>query len=202
VTIEARTRLSAGERREQLMIAAVETLAGRGYQSATAEEIARRAGVSKGLLWHYFADLDELFELTARRTLSALASAVAARIDLGAPAPDVIRSAILAAADLRVTHGAERAAMREIILNLRAPDGSLRLAQSDLAELRTAQAAIFSRGQAEGTFRASLNPLFLAVTYQGAVDSMLDYLDAYPETDAAAYAETVADVLLGGITRR
>jgi AcrR family transcriptional regulator len=196
----ARQRLSSEQRREQLMAATVAVLADRGYAAATAELIAHQAGASKGLLWHYFADLDDLFEQTARRTLTTLAEAVGATIDLTAPAPDVIRTAIHAAAALRRTYGAERRAMSEIILNLRTADGRLRLNHSDLNGLYAAQEAIFRRGQQDGQFRDNLDPRLLAVTYQGAVDSMLGYLDAYPETDADELADTVAEVLLGGMT--
>lgn len=183
------------------MAAAVEILAAQGFTGATADAIARRAGVSKGLLWHYFADVDELFEATARRTLSTLSVAVGASIDLAAPAPEVIRSAVHAAAAVRSTHGAERRAMREIILNLRTADGQPRLGQQDLADLYAAQEAIFRRGQQEGHFRDTLDPRLLAVTYQAAVDGMLGYLDAYPSTDATHHADTVVEVLLGGIAR-
>jgi AcrR family transcriptional regulator len=201
VTTQRRQRLGSEERREQLMAAAVVVLAAHGYRGATAELIAREAGVSKGLLWHYFRDLDNLFEETARRTLRTLSSAAGANIDLTAPASEVIRSAVHAAAELRRTHASERRAMREIILNLRATDGELRLGQPDLNDLYASQEAIFRRGQQEGDFRESLDPRLLAVTYQGAVDSMLGYLDAYPETDAKRHADTVAEVLLGGISR-
>ena len=60
------------------------------------------------------------------------------------------------------------------------------------------QEAIFRRGQQQGDLRDTLDPRLLAVTYQGAVDSMLAYLDAYPETDAERHAETVAEILLSG----
>ncbi len=193
-----RQRLSADERREQLFAAAVEVLAEQGFAGATADAIARRAGVSKGLLWHYFDDRDDLLEQTARRTLRTLLDAVGAVIDLAAPAPEVIRAALHGAADLRRTHGAERRAMNEIVLNLRQPDGSLRLGLSDYDDAYAAQADIFRRGQAEGDIRPDLDPMLLAVTYQGAVDSMLGYLDAHPDADADRHADTVADVLLGG----
>jgi hypothetical protein len=39
----------------------------------------------------------------------------------------------------------------------------------------------------------------MAVTYQGAIDTMIAYLDAHPETDADADALT--DLLLGAIRR-
>ena len=195
-----RERLSADVRREQLMAAAVELLAERGYDAVTAADIAQRAGVSKGLLWHYFPDLDTLFELTARRTLGKLTLAVANRIDLEASAPTVIRSAVRAAAGLRLTHDAERRAMREIIVNLRTAEGDLRFSQADLRDLYAAQAGIFRRGQEEGLVRPTLDPQILAVVYQGAVDSMLGFLDANPEADTDAFVETVADVLLHGVT--
>lgn len=197
-----RRRLGAPERRAQLVDAAVAVLAEVGYQATKADAIAARAGVSKGLLWHYFADLDDLMETTARQTLLTLRSAVGAAIDLNAPAPQVIRAAIHGAADLRRTHGAERRAMQEIVLNLRTAGGGLRFGVEDFEDTYAQQAAIFARGQAEGDFRPELDPRLMAVTYQGAVDGMLNYLDAHPETDPERHADTVADVLLGGICRR
>ena len=183
------------------MAATVDVLADRGFGGATADAISRRAGVSKGLLWHHFADLDDLVERTAHRTLTILASAAGASIDLTAPAPEVIRAALHAAVGLRNTHAAERRALREIALNLRTPEGDLRFGQRQLEDLYAAQEAIFRRGQADGDLRDTLDPRLLAVTYQGAVDAMLSYLDAYPDTDADRYAETVAEILLSGAVR-
>jgi AcrR family transcriptional regulator len=198
-TTGARQRLGPEQRREQLMAAAVQVLADRGYAGATASAIAVLAGTSKGLLWHYFTDLDDLFEQTARRTLAGLAAVVGASLDLEAPAPEIIRAAVHAAAALQRTHRTERRAMREIVANLRTAAGELRVDQSDLDELYAGQEAIFRRGQQQGQLRADLDPRLVAVVYQGAVDSMLGYLDAYPETDADQLAGTVADVLLGGL---
>lgn len=197
-----RKRLSPDERREQLMAAAVEVLAARGYRGTSADAIARRAGVSKGLLWHYFADLDELFEMTAHRTLNLLRSTVGSTLDLGAPTPDVIRTAIRGAAALGRTHGKERRAIGEIVLNLRNADGSLRLGLQDYEEMYGAQETIFARGQSDGYFRDTFDPRLLAVTYQGAVDAMLTYLDSHPDIDADEYAATVAEILLDGIVAR
>ncbi len=182
------------------MAATVEVLAERGYQATTADAIAQRAEVSKGLLWHYFDDLDDLLEKTARRTLDTLRVAAGAAIDLTAPAPEVIRAAVRAAVGLRRTHRAERRAIGEILLNLRAPDGRPRLGQHDLEGLYSAQEAIFRRGQAEGDLDKHLDPRLLAVTYQGAVDSMLGYLDARPDADEEHFAAMLADVLLDGMS--
>ncbi|MFE6969453.1 TetR/AcrR family transcriptional regulator [Isoptericola sp. NPDC057653] len=193
-----RKRLSADERRDQLMAATVRVLADRGFRAATAGEIARVAGVSKGLLWHYFTDLDDLFATTTRYALTSLTSAAATMLDLDAPAPTVIRSAIHATTELRLTHEAERRAIQEIVLNLRTATGEPAIGPGYLEDMLAAQEAIFRRGQSEGDFRGDLDPRVLAVTYQGMVDGMLDYLDAHPDADADRHAENVAEVFLGG----
>lgn len=197
-----RQRLSPEQRRDQLVTATVEVVATLGYRHATADAIVARAGVSKGLLWRYFGSLDELMELTARRTVMTIAREVGAHLDLSAPAPDVIRAAIHGAAGIPRTHPAERIALQEIVANLRTPDGSQRFTVNDYEELYAAQEGIFRRGQKEGDFRETLEPRLLAVTYQGAVDAMLDYLETHPEVDPDRYASTLADVLLDGVYRR
>jgi AcrR family transcriptional regulator len=49
-----RVRLSTEERREQLLAAGVGLLSRRSHDEVSIEEIAAAAGVSKGLLYHYF----------------------------------------------------------------------------------------------------------------------------------------------------
>jgi AcrR family transcriptional regulator len=193
--------LSAEQRREQLIDAAVAVVASHGYQAATADVIARRAGVSKGLLWHYFADRDDLLEQAALHTLVALRTAVGAAVDLSAPVPQLIRAAVHRAADLRRTHAVEMRAIRQIVANLRDSQGQPRLGIEDYDETYAQQEALFRRGQHEGDIRETLDPRLLAVIYQGAVDTMLVYLDAHPDVDAEHHADTVADILLGGICR-
>jgi AcrR family transcriptional regulator len=54
--MEARTRVRLGneERREQLLAAGVGLLSQRSHEEVSIEDIAGAAGVSKGLLYHYF----------------------------------------------------------------------------------------------------------------------------------------------------
>ena len=193
----ARQRLSANERRDHLIQATVTVVARRGYQHTSLAEIAETAGVSKGLIWHYFADGDDLMAQTARRTLVRLRGAVAADLDLTAAVPDIIRSAIVRAAALRSTHPDELNAVSAIVYNLRRPDGSARLGLAEYDETYAQQEMLFARGQHEGSIRA-FDPRLMAVTYQGAVDTMLAYLQAHPDTDAATYAHSLADLLLCG----
>lgn len=50
----ARTRLQVDARRQQLLELGLELFATQSYDELSIDEIARRAGVSKGLLYHYY----------------------------------------------------------------------------------------------------------------------------------------------------
>ncbi|HLH13702.1 MAG TPA: helix-turn-helix domain-containing protein [Solirubrobacteraceae bacterium] len=54
-------RAQAGDARAELLAAAAEVFAERGYRAAGVDEIAARAGYSKGALYWHFRSKDELF---------------------------------------------------------------------------------------------------------------------------------------------
>ncbi len=68
------------QRRQQLIDATIETLADVGFSACTLGEIARRAGVSPGLVAHYFGDKDGLLEATLRHMVSRLGHSAARRL--------------------------------------------------------------------------------------------------------------------------
>ncbi|MGI8415383.1 MAG: hypothetical protein ACR2P2_04095 [Nakamurella sp.] len=40
----------------------------------------------------------------------------------------------------------------------------------------------------------------MAVTYQGAIDAMLGYLESHTDTDTGAYADTLSNLLIAAVT--
>ena len=60
----------AEDRPREICAAALEVFAERGFAAAKLEEIAKRAGVSKGTLYLYFKDKEELFRAVVRDTVS------------------------------------------------------------------------------------------------------------------------------------
>jgi AcrR family transcriptional regulator len=60
----------ANERPREICAAALEVFAERGFAAARLEEIARRAGVSKGTLYLYFKDKEDLFRAVVRDTVA------------------------------------------------------------------------------------------------------------------------------------
>ena len=69
-------------RRIQLVEVTIDSLAEVGYVGTTLAEIARRAGVSAGLVAHYFGDKDGLLEAAFRTLARSLAVRVRARLAL------------------------------------------------------------------------------------------------------------------------
>lgn len=196
----ARRRLSPEVRRAQLETATLEVVAAVGYAATGADAIATAAGVSKGLLWHYYDDLDALMAAAARRGFGELETAVVSSLDLLAPVPDLLRAAIRRAAELPGTHPRQLSAIRQIVNGLRRPDGSPVLTQDEYADLYAAQERLLRRGQADGTIRPDLDARLLAITYQGAVDAMINHLHQNPDIDPGALADLTATVLLDGFS--
>lgn len=74
------TRISEIRRRE-LRRAAFEVLQKEGMAGATLEKVATHAGASKGIVLHYFANKQELFEHAMREANAALKEAVVVRLN-------------------------------------------------------------------------------------------------------------------------
>jgi AcrR family transcriptional regulator len=195
-----RRRLGEDERRAQIIRATVHVVAAQGFDGASARSIAERAGVSKGLIWRYFADMDDLMRQAVLTTGAAIRDAIAAGLDLSRPVPEVIRAALRQAAALHRTHRDELQALNQITRSLRTPDGAAAFSQRDYEETYRLQELLFRRGIEQGSLRP-VDTRVLAVTYQSAIDGMLGYIDSHPDTDVEAYADALADLLLAGITR-
>jgi AcrR family transcriptional regulator len=70
---------------ERLERAALTTFARLGFQRATVRDVAGEAGVSQGLLYHYFRTKDELLVAVFRRGTEDVATALAAARPTGTP---------------------------------------------------------------------------------------------------------------------
>lgn len=194
-----RRRLSPDARKEQLECAAIDLVGRDGLPATTAEVIAEAAGVSKGLLWRYYDNLDALLVAAARRAFVALEKAVSVDVDLDAPAATLFTAAIHRAAGLPATHPAELRTVRQIGAAFATADGDPAERAAEYAALHRRQAELLRRCQERGDIRPDLDVVLLAVTYQGMVDTMLDHLDADPTLDPDTYADHVAEVFLGGV---
>ncbi len=99
----ARTEQAKEQRRETILKAALDEFYERGYAAALTDRIAERAGVSKGTLYLYFANKDELF----RALIDSLAKPQLERLEMiadHAPSLEVALSSIAEFAPEFVRH--------------------------------------------------------------------------------------------------
>nr|SBO97013.1 Transcriptional regulator, TetR family [Nonomuraea gerenzanensis] len=78
--MRSRTRLDPAGRRQQLLDVGARLFAERPYDQVSIEEIAARAGVSRGLMYRYFATKRDLFRAVVQATADHL-------VDLTDPDP-------------------------------------------------------------------------------------------------------------------
>ena len=69
---QQRTRLNVDERRAQLLELGKTLFSGRTYDELSIDEIARAAGISKGLLYHYFPSKRDFYIETVRAAAEEL----------------------------------------------------------------------------------------------------------------------------------
>ena len=92
VTREKRTRLDPVARRAQLIALGVEMLATRTLDALSVEDIAKKAGISRGLLFHYFSSKQEFHTEVARAAAAELLQRT--EPDVALPPVEALRGAI------------------------------------------------------------------------------------------------------------
>ena len=75
-----RTRMSASERREQLIAVARGLFAERGFDATSVEEVAARAQVSKPVVYEHFGGKEGLYAVIVDRELTAISSTITASL--------------------------------------------------------------------------------------------------------------------------
>jgi AcrR family transcriptional regulator len=84
-------------RPQELLAAALDLFVERGFASTRLEDVAKRAGVSKGTLYLYFANKEELFKAVVRDAIVPIigeAEAMIAQFD--GPSDELMRKVIMA----------------------------------------------------------------------------------------------------------
>ncbi len=80
-----RVRMTAQERREQLIGVARSAFAERGYEASSVEEIAERAAVSKPVVYQHFGGKEGLYAVVVDREVQRLTASIARAFDARHP---------------------------------------------------------------------------------------------------------------------
>ncbi len=90
-------RAGEAERRQDLIRATLDCISEKGLEGATVREIAARAGVTGGLIRHYFASKDQMLQAAYRETMASMTTTAisAAGAGVGGASEGEVKSARL-----------------------------------------------------------------------------------------------------------
>lgn len=182
-------------RRAQLVACAIDVLAEDGYAAASLSRIAKRAGVSRGVIPYHFADRGELLDAVVAEVYDIATEQLSASIQSQPTALLAIRRFIVSSAQFYTDFPAHMAALYEIVSHSRSDDGSLQHAEQSRANEQELSAVgeILEHGKQTGEFRQFSTPI-MARTIRSALDGLLVQLRADAHYDARADAEELADI--------
>ncbi len=81
--MKKKQRLSAAERRSQLLEVARKVFAARGYEATSLDDVAKKAGVSKPILYEHFGAKEGLYAAIVAKEMDQLVATVSAAIAQG-----------------------------------------------------------------------------------------------------------------------
>lgn len=96
----ARRRLSSKARRRELLDAALQEFAGRGYYLTQMEHVAATAGVSKALVYQHFTSKEELFAAVTERVVEGFMRRLPEVLGMAGDALDAWRGVVRLLCDL------------------------------------------------------------------------------------------------------
>jgi len=191
-------------RPKELLASAIELFVERGFASTRLEDVARRAGVSKGTLYLYYANKEDLFKAVVRQTiLPMIDDAETSVAEFDGHSAELLRHVILS---WWVRIGATKASGISKLI-LAEADNFPELARFYQEEVMTRRMRMISnmleRGIRRGEFRAIdvpqtaqvlIAPLLMLSTWKHTI-APCDRCDLQPE----AFLEAFLDLTLHGL---
>ena len=114
-----RTRLSAIERREQLIATGRSVFAARGFDATTVEEIASKAGVTKPVVYEHFGGKEGLYAVIVDREVQLLVTTITNSLNSAEHPRRIVENTALALLDYIDEHtDGFRVLVRDAPLNL------------------------------------------------------------------------------------
>jgi TetR/AcrR family fatty acid metabolism transcriptional regulator len=162
-----------------------------GYLHASVGEVARRAGVSKGVVTYHFATKGDLINEVVAEIFTSIAAEIGPRLEDVAPR-EFVSTYLQAWVDYFRTHRRYMFAIAEIWTNFRDESGRPVLGGAAIAPELAEVELVLAAGQATGHLRP-FSTRVLAVSLKAALDGLLGQLAADPTLDLEAYgAELIA----------
>jgi len=188
-----------GERHSQILDAAIDVFAEKGFHKARIADVAERAGVADGTIYLYFKNKEELLLTIFEEKMSQLIEGVQAAM-AGTTDP-LLRLGIFARYHLEQVQ-AHRTLAEVLQVELRLSNKFLKEYRPEkLWEYLGIIGTCVREGQERGLVRAELDPYVVSWSFFGALDelAMQWILQRRPRFTLEAAAASVADVFVRGI---
>ena len=171
-------------RRAQIATCTIETIATLGYGQASLAQIAKRAGISKGVISYHFKSKDELIEQTAAAIFEAFGAFMEPQIKAETAPSKKLEAIIRSNLAFMQLHRQHLVALLEILVNARPlPTAMAATHQASLRDLEN-----FLRwGQEVGEFRA-FSPSVMALVIRNAIDLPAGKIASTEGFDVDSYA--------------
>lgn len=203
----ARRRLAPAERTPQILAAALEEFAERGYAGASMAAAAARAGVTKGLIYHYFPGKADLFKAVVRSCVGPVFSEAERLVAaFQGPKAELLRGLIELAYARVAAERRERILFKLILAEAdRFPELAAFYNAEVLSRALVLVGGVLRAGAASGEFRpeaaeaAGLAPVVIAPAIMASVWQMMLGEERAP--DLAAMREAHVDLVLRGLLR-
>lgn len=193
----------AADRKKQILKAAVEVFAERGFHRTRVSDIARRAGVAYGLIYHYFDSKDAVLNAVFETNWSVFLKVL--RDLKAASEPGDALEKLRCVADLLLDAlEVAPAIMQVVIQEVSRSDRFVEVQKLDaFREGFELVKGIIEDGQARGDLRDDVDPMVVAHAFFGALETvctgvMLEQVPAGPH-QASRTKHTVHALLLDGL---
>ncbi len=190
-------RMSADERREQLLDVAKEVVDEQGFHGVSIEAVARRAGITRPVVYNHFGDLDSLLEAMIQRE-GARGLAQLAEVIPSDPGPDPQKALLEALRGYLETVRADPITWRLVLMP---PEGAPAVLRKQITQGRDAVVAVLAElvGSGVGGGPKSPDPELTARTISAIADEgarlMLTDPKRYPTERVTDHAEWLLDQL-------
>ena len=179
-------------RRAQIVGCAIDTIAEVGYAQASLAQIARRAGISKGVIGYHFAGKDELLAEVVSEVLTRAEAYMRPRIGGHSTGRETLRAYIESNLGFMAEYRSHVIAIAEIARAARRADGSSSFDRATLDAVTAWLAQLLADHQKAGEFRADFDPQVMAGAIRATIDAVPRALARNPSLDVAHHARELA----------
>jgi AcrR family transcriptional regulator len=182
-------------RRQQIVAAAIDTIAEIGYPKASLARIAGRIGISKGVISYHFAGKDDLIKQVVTDVVEAGRAYILPRVLAAPTGSAMLRAYIESNLAFMHEHRNYMVAVVEILRNgAFTTDGRRRVDGRDIDVATRLLEEQLARLQAKGELRRDFDAGVMAVAVRAVIDVVPHRLVLDPKFDIGNYGNEIANI--------